>query len=127
MLVPPFVALYKLVDNKMVSWVTHSCLLVVGLIVQFSLVYSANVGGSMILNDEFFAKVFMNPLFHFSSFMYGISMSMIYYRFKLERGYPRTLNNSFSSRMMELIRHNNTVRYVLYLIALSCMLSSIMW
>jgi hypothetical protein len=124
--VPPLVALYRFASTK-TSWITHIILLSAGILIQFLIVYGADVGGSMIMNDEFFAKVFMNPFFHFSSFMYGISMALIYIRFKSERGYQKALSNSFSSRMMELVRHNNTIRYVLYLIALSCMVSSLLW
>jgi len=81
----------------------------------------------MVRNDEYFAKVFMNPAFHFSSFLYGMVMCLVYLRFKKERGFEAALRNSFSSRLMEMIRHNQAPRYLVYMIGLLCMASAVVW
>jgi len=125
--IPPLVAFYKFIENKMIPALLFIILGGFALIAQFCLVYFTNKGGTIVMNDEFFAKVYMNPIFHFSSFLYGIVMSLVYYRFKKERGYASALRNSISSRMMELIRHNNSMRYIMYLIAISCIISSVLW
>jgi len=107
--------------------VTFIFLIFLALVGQFSLVYFTNVGATMVRNDEFFAKVFMNPLFHLSSFLFGMIMCLVYLRFRKERGYASALRNSFSSRMMEMIRHNQAPRYLMYLVALSCIISAVLW
>ena len=81
----------------------------------------------MAMNEEFFTKVFMNPAYNFTSFFYGMLMSLVYMRFRKERGYQSELRNSFSSRLMEMIRHNPPIRYLIYLVGLSLMISTILW
>jgi len=81
----------------------------------------------MVKNEDFYAKIFMNPIYHASSFLYGIALCLIYNRFCRERGYESALRNSLSSRLMEFFRHNQAPRYVLYLCSLSCMMASIFW
>lgn len=81
----------------------------------------------MVRNDKFFNEVFMNPLMHLPTFMFGIYGGLIYYRYKKERGYASALQNSFSSRALEMIRHNTAPRYIIYLLALCLIFSSILW
>lgn len=90
-------------------------------------VYLKNVGATMVRNDEFFNNVFINPLMHVPTFFFGIFAGLIYYRYKKERGYASALQNSFSSRAIEMIRHNTAPRYIMYLMALCLILSSILW
>ena len=106
MLVPPLIAVYKAFENKCIPGFIYLFLGLSAIAGQFALVYYSNVGATMVNNDEFFAKVLMNPAFHFSSFLYGIVLCLVYLRFKKERGYQSALRNSFSSRLMEMIRHN---------------------
>jgi len=78
-------------------------------------------------HGEFFSEVFMNPLFHFSSFFFGMCMSMVYVRFRIERGHVSALKNSFPSRGIEIIRNNQAPRYFLYITGIVVMFASIIW
>ena len=69
----------------------------------------------------------MNPVYHFTSFFYGIAMSIVYIRFRKERGHVSALRNSISSRIIEMIRHNQSPRYLMYFCGVMCMGSSILW
>lgn len=126
LLVPPILALFRYLKRGLAE------LVLVGLITlcilgNFVLTYTENIGATMVKNEDFYARIFMNPLYHASSFFYGIALCLIYNRFCLERGYESSLRNSISSRLMEFFRHNQAPRYVLYLCALSCMITSIFW
>ena len=127
LLVPPIVGLYKFFDNKCIAGLIFTAIAVVVLAAQFIFVYQSNVGGTMVMNDEFFAKVFMNPLSHLFTFLFGIYMSLVYTRYRKERGYASAIANSFSSRSMEMIRHNVGPRYILYLVAMTLMVTAILW
>mmetsp|Transcript_22992 Transcript_22992/g.35518 ORF Transcript_22992/g.35518 Transcript_22992/m.35518 type:complete len:343 (+) Transcript_22992:1532-2560(+) len=81
----------------------------------------------MVLNNAFFTEVFMNPLFHLSSFYFGMMMSLVYLRFKEERLDRGSLRNSFSSRFLEMICNNAVPRYILYFIALLAISGAIFW
>lgn len=107
--------------------------LVVGIlsvIANFILVYSVNHGatiisyGDQVINEEFYVKVFMNPLFHFGSFFYGICLGLVYIRFRKERGGDA---NSKSSRLFEFMWHNQGPRYAMYVFAILLMTAAVLW
>jgi peptidoglycan/LPS O-acetylase OafA/YrhL len=108
LIVPPTIWVYKKIDNSWRSGILFFMVIMIFIIGNFIFALTNDYGATiaMISNDEFFSKVFMNPLFHFSSFFYGILMSLTYIRFRRERGHVTALQNSFPSRMIELIRHN---------------------
>ena len=69
----------------------------------------------------------MNPLYHFSSFYLGMIMCLVYMRFKEERAEASAANNSFSSRLLEMISYNALPRYLIYLFGLCCLISTVFW
>jgi hypothetical protein len=81
----------------------------------------------MVRNDEFFNDVFMNPVMHFPTFLFGVFSAMIYYRYRKERGYASAIKESFTSRALEMVRHNTAPRYIMYLLALCLITSSMLW
>ena len=56
--------------------------MVSSLVGVFYYTYELDLGASLVMNEEFFAKVFMNPLYHFSSFFLGIILGTIYWDYK---------------------------------------------
>jgi hypothetical protein len=106
MLLPPFIAVYKYVQSKFFLGIILFGIFIFGLLATFIFTYTSNYGATMIMSEQFYAKVFMNPLYHFTSFFYGIVVSIIYIRFRKERGHVSALRNSLSSRLIEMIRHN---------------------
>jgi len=92
LLVPPILALHKRASSTMAVGVSFLVVGILSVIANFILVYSVNHGatiisyGDQVINEEFYVKVFMNPLFHFGSFFYGICLGLVYIRFRRERG-----------------------------------------
>ena len=84
-MLPLILAIYRIPENKVISGVIYMLIGAGALIGQFEYVYSQNLGGSMVSNDEFYAKVFMSPIMHFSSFFLGIIFCLVFLRFKNER------------------------------------------
>lgn len=120
-------AVYRFLHDKGISFLVFVGLGVFSMIIQFVFVYLSDKGASIVKNDEFFGLVYMTPIYHLSSFLLGIYMAMIYYRYRRERGFASAIKNSFSSRALELIRNNTAPRYILYLVALSLMITSLLW
>lgn len=106
MVLPPFVALYKFIESKFFLGIIFLLIMILSLLANFMFTYFSNYGATMIMSEEFYAKVFMTPIYHFTSFFYGIAMSIVYIRFRKERGHVSALRNSISSRLIEMIRHN---------------------
>ena len=77
--------------------------------------------------EAFFAKVFMNPLYHFSSFYLGMLLCLVYLRFKEERAAGTAEQDSLSSRFVEMLTHNAAPRYIVYFIGLVCLIGSVLW
>lgn len=106
---------------------------ILSIIANFVLVYSVNHGATIIayedtfINEEFYSKVFMNPLFHFGSFFYGICLGLVYVRFRKERGDVSGESNSKSSQVYEFFKHNQGPRYIMYLVAIVFMTASVLW
>jgi hypothetical protein len=65
----------------MISGLIYLAIGIGALIGQYEYAYSQNLGGTMVSNEAFQAKVFMNPLMHFSSFFLGIIFCLVYNRF----------------------------------------------
>jgi len=127
MTIPPFIAMYKFIESKFFCGVIFLLIGIFGLLANFIFTYFSNYGATIIMSEPFFAKVFMNPLYHFTSFFYGIAMCIVYIRFRKERGHVSALKNSISSRLIEMIRHNQAPRYIMYFCAFLCIGSSILW
>lgn len=127
MILPPFIGMYKFIESKFFCGIIFLLIGVFGLLANFMFTYFSNYGATIIQSEEFFAKVFMNPIYHFTSFFYGIAMSIVYIRFRKERGHVSALRNSISSRLIEMIRHNQAPRYLMYFCAILCIGSSILW
>lgn len=133
LIVPPTLFLYKKVQSKMMSGIILTSITVMSIILTFAFAFSTDYGATIATNnknnnsEEFFSKVFMNPLFHLSSFFLGICMSLVYVRFRKERGHISALKNSFSSRLIEMLRHNQAPRYFIYMIGIFCIFASILW
>lgn len=106
LLLPPFIGMYKYIESKFFCGIIFFLIGVFGLLINFSFTYFSNYGATIIMSEEFYAKVFMNPVYHFTSFFYGIAMSIVYIRFRKERGHVSAIKNSISSRIIEMIRHN---------------------
>lgn len=68
LLLPFILAIYKIPENKVISGIIYSIIGIVALFCQYELVYTQNLGATIVNNEAFYAKVFMNPLMHFSSF-----------------------------------------------------------
>ena len=81
LLVPPIVALCR--NFIHFKWLFYFVGMF-ALLINFCFVYISNEGASIILNDSFFAKVFMNPLFHFSSFFYGSCLGLVYHTYFID-------------------------------------------
>jgi hypothetical protein len=90
-------------------------------------VYSKNLGGSIVMNDDFYAEVFSNPLFQFFPFFWGILNCLVYMRYKNNRLSNNEFRNSFSSRTLEMIQNNSAPRYFLYLIGIVFFFSGLFW
>ena len=129
LIVPPTIFIYKKIDNSLYSGILFFCICMISVLANFFFNYHNDYGATiaMISQDEFFSKKFMNPLFHLSSFFFGIVMSLVYIRFRRERGHVSALRNSFPSRLIEMIRHNQGPRYFLYLMGILCMFGSVIW
>lgn len=111
----------------MMSGIILTSITVMAIIMTFAFAFATDHGATIATSDEFFSKVFMNPLFHLSSFFLGICMSLVYVRFRKERGHISALKNSFSSRLIEMLRHNQAPRYFIYMIGIFCIFASILW
>lgn len=101
----------------------------------FYLSYSKNLGGSIAaktndsiaVNEQFFAEVFMNPLFQCSSFLFGIMLSLVYSRYRADKLDDNIIRDSSSSRAIELVCNNNALRYVLYAISFFLIAEAVLW
>ena len=127
LLLPPALYLYKNVESKMMSGIILTSITLLSVVCVYIFAFTTDYGATPANSEEFFSKVFMNPIFHFSSFFFGICMSLVYIRFRKERGHITALKNSFSSRLIEMIRHNQAPRYFIYLIGVICIAGSILW
>lgn len=53
-------------------------LAVLSLLVNFFVNYESNLGASIVMNDEFYAILFMSPLYHLTTFLIGVASSLFY-------------------------------------------------
>lgn len=127
LLLPLILSVYAKVANKCVSGLIYLALGIAALGFTFLRSYQMNLGATVVRNEEFFAQVYMSPLFHFSSFFLGIIVSLVYMRYIEERAEASAIQNSFSSRLLEMISHNAVPRYSLYLLGLAAMIYSVIW
>jgi len=97
------------------------------LVVQYFFVNSQALGGSVVMNDAFFGQVFMNPLSHLFSFLFGTYMSLCYFKFVNERCNSNEVKNSVITRTMEMLSNNVVPRYILYVLAIAMVLLSVVW
>jgi len=94
---------------------------------NFYMTYELNLGATIVMNEEFFAKIFMNPLFHFSPFFLGILLSLVYWNFKEERITGNMGVNSIYGRSVEMVRNNRLPRYTGYLLSLALIIGTVYW
>lgn len=127
LLLPPIVACYRLIENRAINIAIYVVIIAAILGFQFLFTFSKNLGGSMVGNDEFFSQVYMNPLSHMFSFVWGIYMGISYYKYTNERGYANEVKNSLTTRTLEMISHNTAPRYLVYLFGLSLLVLGIIW
>jgi len=126
LLLPIILAIYSKIDSPTKSLVVFGSIGAASLIWNFFIVYNKNIGGTMVLNDQFFSEVFMTPWYQFSSFYFGIMMSLVYFRFKEDRQ-DQPPDASFSSRFLEVICNNSVPRYFMYMLGLFSMVAAIFW
>lgn len=69
----------------------------------------------------------MNPLFHLSSFFFGICMAIVYVRFRKDRGNLNAISKSFTNRVIERMRYDNSYRYMMYMSGITIMYASVLW
>lgn len=127
LIVPAFVLIYKNIENKCFVGLIFAGITILVLTSLFVFVYLKDLGGTMVRNDNFYNTIFMNPLMHLPTFLLGIFSGLIYYRYRKERGYASAIRNSFTSRALEMIRHNTAPRYIMYLLALCLCASTVLW
>ena len=127
LLLPLIVGIYVAFSNKLFAGIIYTFIGLGSLLATMTFVIEEDVGGSMIYNEKFYNTVFMNPLFHFSSFFIGICTCLIYMRFMEDRSHAEEHGNSNSSRILEYIASNSCFRYPIYLICLGAMLVTVLW
>lgn len=103
LLLPIFVMIYNSFENKKIIGGIYTMIAIVSIIINYMFVYSKNMGGTLVMNDDFYAEVFSSPIFQFPSFFYGILNCLIYLRYKNNRLSNSQFRNSFSSRALEMI------------------------
>lgn len=96
-------AIYKYISSKILLNIIFFIIGTIAFMANFGFVYVQNLGATIILNDHFYARVFMNPLYHFFSFFMGVMVCFLYMRYLNERGSQSAMRNSFSSRFMHMI------------------------
>lgn len=136
-LLPIVLLVYKSMDNKLVAGIIYLVMIIASLGATFALVYSNDVGGTIAVRrfekgkefdgEKFYAHVWSNPIYHFSSFYYGMILCLVYLRFREERAEGSAATNSFSSRLMESITYNSAPRYILYLLGVILLIGSVLW
>jgi len=94
---------------------------------NFYMIYEANLGASIVQNEALYAKVFMNPLYHFNEFFLGVLLAFVYWNFSQERITENMGVNSIYGRTVEFIRSNTLPRYIIYLIGVAMMVGPIYW
>lgn len=77
-------------------------------------------------NELFYAKLFMSPISHASTFLMGVLTSLAYLEFIKERS-QEPAGNSASTRFFTLIKQNAPQRYFMYIIGLGCMVGAVLW
>lgn len=122
---PPVLWIYTIIPNNVVKILYVLMLTLASLPATFMFV-KAKTNGSIELNEAFLNDVFMNPLIHLSSFLFGMATCLIYRRYMEDRATAEG-GNSSSSRTFEFIAMNVSVRYPLYLVALGLMVGPIVW
>jgi hypothetical protein len=136
-LLPFILLIYKSSVNKMLAGIVYIIMFLAAFGATFALVSSSDSGGSIAVRrfekgkeydgEKFYAEVWSNPIYHFSSFYYGMVLCLVYLRFREERAVNTAGTNSFSSRLMESVTYNSGPRYVLYLIGLILIIGSVLW
>jgi len=126
LILPIVVMTYNKFENKEVISSVYMIIAILSIFSNFVLVHSEDVGGSIVMNDDFYAKVFSNPIFQFFSFFWGILNCLIYLRYKNNRGIQNEFRNSLSSRTLEMIKNNSAPRYFIYLIGTVFSISGIL-
>lgn len=53
--------------------------------INFIIVYTQHLGASIVMNDEFYSKIFMMPYYHAPAFLMGILCALIYSDYLAER------------------------------------------
>lgn len=125
---PLVVAFHKMFKNKLVGSILM-CLASCGvLFASYAWIYSKNVGGSMVKNDEYLNDVYMNPLVHWYTFYMGIFAALMYnsYRKTRESDQVEERSSEFLT-IIDYICNNSFVRYPLYLVGLGGMFGCIFW
>ena len=69
---PLVIGIYKSFQNKLVGNIVMMLLSGCTLFASYSVIYTKDIGGSMIYNDKYFNDVFMSPLTHWFTFYIGI-------------------------------------------------------
>ena len=135
LLLPPLIAIYKYMRGPVVG-VIYGCIGGAALVGTFLMVLLVDRGATLAFHpepnaaaraDDFFSWVFMNPLYHFSSFFLGMLVCLAYVTFKEERAEASAESNSLVSRALEMVCHNAGPRYALYLLGLGAQVGAVLW
>ena len=76
---------YNAFEKKNVIGSIFIMIAILSIILNFMFVHSKNLGGSIVMNDDFYAEVFSNPLFQFFPFFWGILNCLVYLGYKNNR------------------------------------------
>ena len=121
MSIPILIGLHRMMGGKLKGATAIMTIWLALIGINYGFVFNINVGGSIVMNEEFFAKVFMNPLYHSSSFVFGVACALMY------RSMFEDRNESLSNRVMELILNNSTIRYFGYLFGIALYVLACIW
>lgn len=123
LLIPPLVALAALgkLGQAVVAGLTLGALLL-NLVVCFA----TDAGASVVQNEKFYARIFMSPVYHSTTFLMGVLCGLLYNEYLLERG-RQAAGNSLTTRFFSLVRQNALPRYLMYLVGFGCMIGSVLW
>lgn len=77
-------------------------------------------------DTQFYARIFMMPFYHATTFITGVLSALIYHDYLVERS-NQAAGNSLSTRFFSLISQNAIPRYIMYGVGLVCMVGAVLW
>lgn len=63
LLLPIFVMVYNSFQDAKIIGGIYTIIAILSIIINYMFVHSKDVGGTIVMNDDFYAEVFSNPLF----------------------------------------------------------------